>query len=153
MDCNCVHFMQPQATGSNPLIGSIICRYVRLVVRGPFAILYKYYFPVWGSRSAMNLFPHWGPLDPSGFQSILYLRPYIHLSVSMSVFPRRFLAIICADRNCANRMWSQAKGLNSLSESMIFLSVRPSGHPRAFVICVFLLTSSVGFQSCDAFTT
>ena len=90
---NRVQCMRLQDTDSNPLSGSIICMSVRMsirlvvhpsvhpFIRGPFAILYFYEFPVWGSSVTMNLSPHWVLKYPSGFQLSLYL----HLSISLSV--------------------------------------------------------------------
>ena len=35
----------------------------------------------------MHLSPHWGPEDPRGVQSILYVRPFFRLSVSLYLCP------------------------------------------------------------------
>ena len=55
---NYVHRMQPQATVSNPLSGSIICSSIRRPGRPRdfCGFLHLYQFPVWGSSVAMNLF-------------------------------------------------------------------------------------------------
>ena len=87
----------------------------------------------------INLFPHWIPSEPSGVQSSLY----VHMSWCLFVFLfcrlRRFLVIICATCNCAQRMRLQATVSNPLSVSIIRPSVRPSCHPQAFCdfcICI-----------------
>ena len=91
------------------------------------------------------LSPHWGPKDPSGFQSILfptlwsegtYQGPVelvcLSISISPCLFvslagpPCHFLVIIRAARNCAQRMRPQAKVSNTLSGSIICLYSRPS---------------------------
>ena len=75
------------------------------------------------------------------------------LSVSLYNRPRRFLAIIRAACNCAQRMRPQATGSNPLSGSIICPSVRLSGRMRQFCnFGIFVLISSVGVQRHDAFT-
>ena len=67
-----------------------------------------------------------------------------YMSVSLSGCSRRFLAIIRAARNFAQRMWPQATGSNPLSGSIICPSVRSSA--GFFAIFVFVLISSLGVQ-------
>ena len=142
---NCVWRMQLQATGSNPLSGSIICPSIRPSVRrsvrsstGLSRFWYLYPFPVWGSSVAVHLlltepwhihmhqYPHTGvqstPLWSSQvFMSIcLSFCSCLCLSVFMSGCPHRFLASICAARNCVQRMWMQDTGSNPLSGGIIF---------------------------------
>ena len=100
-----------------------------------------------------TLSPHWGPKDPSGVQSSLYVRLYLCVSSSLSGHPRCFLEIIHAAHNCAQSMWSQAMGSNTLSGSIICPSVRPSvrpsGYPRAFFnfcICIYFLCGDPTLQ-------
>ena len=50
----------------------------------------------------MHLSPHWGQKDPSMGQLILYVRPYISISFSLSIRPRYFLEIIRAAHNCTH---------------------------------------------------
>ena len=95
-----------------------------------------------------TLSPHWGPRDPRGVQSILYVFASVYLSVllfvSLSGHPCRFLAIICAACNCIQRMRPQATGSNLLSGSMICPSVRLSSGLLIFFICI---NSIVGVPS------
>ena len=81
--------------------------------------------------SMMNLSLHWGPKDPSGFQSSLYVCPYVSLSL-YPVDDVAFWKSKRAARNCAQRMCLQAMGSKPLSDSIICPSVRPSGFPRDF---------------------
>ena len=83
----------------------------------------------------MPLSPHWGPKDPGGFHPSLYLSQSGHL--------RRFWAIICAARNCAQRMRPRATGKNPPSGSIIFPSVCPVTC-GSFSIFLFILISSGG---------
>ena len=92
---------------------------------------------------------------------------YVFLSLCLSGCPRRFLAIICAARNCAQRMQLQTTGSISLNGSIICPSVCLSGRPQAFcavcmsvclyvflqVFCDFLFVfiSSLGCQHRYAF--
>ena len=71
----------------------------------------------------------------SGFQLSLY----VLLSISLSGCPRRFLENISMARHCAQRMQPQAMGSNTLSGSIICISVRPSSCTRdfcGFCICI-----------------
>ena len=77
---NCAQRMRPQATGSNPLSGSIICPSVRSSA-GLLQFLYLYSCPAWESSVVMHLSPDWGPKDPSGVQSSLYFRVSVYLSL------------------------------------------------------------------------
>ena len=74
------------------------------------------------------------------------------LSVSMSVHPHRFLAIIRAAYNCVQSMLPQATVSNPLSGIImcppICLSVSSASPFSTFV---FVLISSVGFHRCDTF--
>ena len=60
MASNCVQHMRPQAMGSNPLSGSIICMSfrpsLRLVIHRPFVVFYLYWFLVWRSSAVMHLY-------------------------------------------------------------------------------------------------
>ena len=78
---------------------------------------------------SINLSPHSGMKYPSGVQSSLYFRPYLCLSVPMSVCPCRFLTIIRTACNFLQRMRTQATGSNPLSGIIICPSVRPSFLP------------------------
>ena len=63
----------------------------------------------------------------------------IFLCVSMSSRPHQFLEIIRAACNCAHCMRMQAIGSNSLSGSIICLSIRTPGRPQDFCnfcICI-----------------
>ena len=51
---------------------------------------------------------------------------YVRFYASLSSFPCRLLVIICVDRNCVQHMRLQAMGSNSLSGSIICLSICPS---------------------------
>ena len=103
--------MRPRATGSNNLSGSIICpSSVRPFVHGPFTILCLYSFPVWGSKVTIYLCPHWGQKDPSGVQSILYVRTSLCLLLHLSGCLHRFLVNICTTCICVQRMWPQVMG-------------------------------------------
>ena len=72
---------------------------------------------------------HLSPLCGLMESSWVQLRLYAHLSVSLSIFTRLVLVIICADLNCVQRMRPQVFGSNPLSDSMIFLSIRLSVFP------------------------
>ena len=87
----------------------------------------------------MHLSPHWGPKEPSGVLSSLY----VYLSGSLPGRPCHFLVIICTARNCVQRMQPQSTVLNPLSGSIIFPFVRLFIRGN-FVVIVFLLISSVG---------
>ena len=116
---NCAQRMWPQATGSNPLSGSIICPSVRPSVRPSvcpsvrlsvrlrtfcnFCICINFRC---GGPALRCFPPHWGLSDPSEVQSSLYVRLY----ASLSGRPRRFLAIIHAAHNCVQSMRPQATG-------------------------------------------
>ena len=72
----------------------------------------------------------------------LSVSPSLCISVSLSGCPHHFLVIICTARNCAQRMWPNATGSNTLGGSIICPSVRPSCCPRAFCnfcICINFL--------------
>ena len=68
------------------------------------------------------------------------------LSVYLSISPSLFLVAHVnfwisksAARNCAQRMWLQATGSNTLSVSTIFPSVCPPGRPWVFYIfCIYI---------------
>ena len=99
---NCVQHMQPQATGSNPLSGSIICPSVcpSVPTRAfcDFCICINFQC---GVQRHDSFSPYWGPEDPSGVQSSLYVHISVYMSVclsiylyvSLSAFLRRFLSI------------------------------------------------------------
>ena len=119
----------------------------------------------------MYLYPHWGPKEPDGVQSSLCVHVYVFLSVylyvSLSSHPCRFLEIICTARNCAQRIWPQATGSDSLSGNIIFPYVRTSVRPvvrEPFTIFylysivlileminINITITSVGVQHSDAF--
>ena len=100
-----------------------------LVLRGTFAIFIFVLKFQCGGPSLWCIYPH------TGIQVILY----VCLSISLSVNPRHFLAIIRAAHNCVQRMRPPATGSNPLSGSIIFPSVVPSGCPEKifnFFICI-----------------
>ena len=77
---------------------------------------------------------------------------YVSLSPFLSGRLRRFLVIICAARNFAQRMRLQATVSNPLSVSIICPSFRPSGLLGDFWDFEFVLILSVGIQRCGTFT-
>ena len=98
-----------------------------------------------------ELSPHWGPEEPSGVQSSLYVCPSVSLSVSLSGRPRQFLAIIKVPPVIACSACSRRPlGKNTLSCSIICPSVRPVVCGN-FEIFVFILISSVGVQNSNVF--
>ena len=131
---NCVQSMRTQGMGSNILGGSIIRTYTR-----SFADLFLFFicinFLCGGSRVAMHLSPHWGPLDLRGVQSSLYVCSYVCFFASMFGYIRRFLIINfwkSFAQPCAQNMKPQATGLNHLSISIFYPSARLYGRLRAF---------------------
>ena len=74
----------------------------------------------------------------------LSFRPSVYLSIYLSVHPHCVWVIICAARNCAQRMWPQVTGSNPLSDSIIFLSVHLSVCPQAFCNLCFCINLQYG---------
>ena len=146
---NCAQRMWPQATGSNPPSGSIICPSIRSST-GLLGFLYLYSIVLiihminitiiinsvgFQSRDA---FPH------TGVQSILYVRMYLCLSVRLS-------SLLFGDHS--HGPWlrtahvAAGHGLNSLIGSIIFLSVRPSVFLYIFLsVCPSVRSSAGLFQ-------
>ena len=97
--CNFLQFIQPQATGSYTLSGSIICSSVfpsvRPVIHGPFAIFLFVLISSVGVQRRDAFSTHWVPEKPSGVHSILYIcvYPYLCIYVSLSGLPHLFLTI------------------------------------------------------------
>ena len=90
----CVQRIQPQATGSNLLSGSIICLSVRSYVG-----FLRFFFCIHlqcGGPSSRFIYPHTGFLrNPVGSSwSYISVRPSVCISVSLSVLPPHFLEII-----------------------------------------------------------
>ena len=89
----------------------------------------------------------------------MYVRPSlclsiymsVRLSVSISVLPRLFLAIIHAPCNCMHHMRPQTMESDPLSGSIICPPVQSCGCPQDFCDFVFILSISVGVQLHDAF--
>ena len=147
---NCVQRMRPQATGSNPLSGSIICLSVHPVVHGPFVIFvfvfnsfitrdyyYYYYYYQCGFPESQLIYPY------TGVQRTLIGSSRAYMSVSLFLFlssrPHHFLVIICAANNCAQHMLPQATGSNPLRGSIICLSIRLSIPLQAFCdFCIYI---------------
>ena len=152
--------MQPQATGTNPLSGSIICPSILLSIY-PSVCLYGIPWDFCDccisiilqcvSIDSRCLYPHTGFVwDPVG-SSRAHIS--VRIYVSLSSRPHRFLSIIYAARNCVQRMQPQATGSNSMSDSIICPSICLSGCPQDFCSFLFVLNSSVGVQRCCAFIT
>ena len=146
---NCAQQMRAQATEENTLGSSIICLSVRASV-DILQFLYLYSFPAWGSSAAIYLSPNWGMKDPSDVHSSLYLGLPLGLFVSLSGFPNLLLVVICAARNCVQRMQPQATASNSLSGSIIFPYLYPVIR-RPFEIFIFVFVYSVGIQCRNEF--
>ena len=89
----------------------------------------------------MHLSPHWGPKEPSGIQSNFFVR--------LSECPRKCLVTtkvqpVIAHIACGRRPWDKSP------EWKYNISVHPVVR-EPFAILVFVLSSSVGVQRCDAF--
>ena len=130
--------MQTQASGSNPLSGSILCPSVRPVVCGTFSIfvlvlniyitrerwlVLLLLLTVPGSSVAMS-FTHtrvWSiPVQSSWYCMSIYIYACIYLSLVVHI---AFLRSKCVARDCVQRMRLQATGSNTLSFSIICPSI------------------------------
>ena len=139
--------MRPQATGSNPLSGSII--YVHLVVRGHFAISVFVLISGVGVQRHGAFIPTLGSEEPQWVPAKLIFMS-VRISIPLSLCPSVSLSLCSvarvafwrsnrAARNCTQCMRPQATGSNTLSGSIICLSFLMSGYMQAFCnfcICI-----------------
>ena len=125
---NCAQRMRPQTMGSNTLSGSIIIMSFRPVSCRPFAIFYLYVIFLTleiitttiiinsvGVQHCDAFYPHWGPEESGGVQTIVCVFPsfclslslYLCISVSMSICLAVHVTFWLSkrtDRNCACNM-------------------------------------------------
>ena len=98
----------------------------------------------WGNDNVPSSWSDW-------FQSSLYVRLSVSMSLCLLGRSCQFLAIIRSSHNCAQHMQPQATGPNNPSVSIICPYTHSSIRPQAFCYFLFLLISSVGVQHRDAF--
>ena len=99
---NCAQNMWSQVMGQNPLSGSRICLSIHLFICGPFVIFLFLLIPSVGVQHRNGFIP---TLEPKGPQwgPVELICPSLCLFVFLSGRPRRFLEIIYAACNCAQR--------------------------------------------------